>query len=132
VCARCDREVAGGSLCGQCHNAFVKRNAVDPPTRLAKEASAKKYQERWQSARRLASYGVAGLGHLLGGRPVAGAAFLVLAALFAGAVLVGDGLFRLPLSGSLAMGREIVGGLLFAAIWLLSIRSFRQGEERRT
>lgn len=132
VCARCDRDTAGGTLCGQCHNAFVKRNAVDPSTRLAKEASARRYQERWQLGRRLASYCVAGLGHLLGGRPILGAVFLVLALMFGAAVALGDGLFRVPLGGSLAPVRQLSAGLLLAVIWALSIKSYRAGEERRS
>lgn len=131
VCGRCDREVAGGALCGQCHNAFVKRNAVDPRTRLAKEASAKKYQERWQAARRVSSYLLAGAGHLLSGRPVLGALFLLPALVFLCALVLGDGIFRLPLGGSLAVARQVLSGLLLVAVWAVSIRSYRAGEEGR-
>ena len=131
VCARCDREVAGGTNCGQCHNAFVKKGAVDPSTRARKEASARKYQDRWLKGRRLASYLMAGMGHLLGGRPILGTVFLVVALLGAAALVLGEGLFRVPFGGGLALPRQIVGGVLLVAAWAISIRSYRSGEERR-
>ena len=131
VCARCDREVAGGTNCGQCHNAFVKKGAVDPPTRARKEASARKYQDRWQKGRRLASYLMAGMGHLLGGRPVVGTVFLLIALMAGAALVLGEGLFRVPFGGGLELPREILGGLLLVAAWALSIRSYRSGEDRR-
>src|SRR5207248_1039493 len=128
---RCDREVADGTLCGQCHNAFVKKGAVDPPTRARKEASARRYQERWQKGRRLASYLVAGLGHLLAGRPLAGIGFLLPALVFGAALALGEGLFRLPYGGAMAVAREVMGGIFLIVLWGLSIRSYRSGEDRR-
>jgi tetratricopeptide (TPR) repeat protein len=130
VCARCDREVAGGSLCGQCFNAFMKKGAVDSAARLAKEASARRYQERWVRARRVGSYALAGLGHLLTGRPVTGLLFLLLGATGAAAVGLGEGLFRAPYGGSMAGARMLLGGALLVLAWALSIRSYRADERR--
>ena len=131
VCGRCDREVSGTSLCGQCHNAFMKKGAVDPQTRLRKEASAKRYQERWQKARRLASYALAGMGHLLGRRPLLGALFLAVTLVLAVAVALGEGLFRVPFGGTLSLPRQVLAGVLLVGLWLLSIRSYRAGEDGR-
>ncbi|MGC4114377.1 MAG: DUF4388 domain-containing protein [Myxococcales bacterium] len=38
VCRRCDAEVVGPAMCGQCLTIFAQRVAVDPPARAAKEA----------------------------------------------------------------------------------------------
>lgn len=130
VCARCDREVAGGSLCGQCHNAFMKKGAVDSAARQAKEASARRYQERWVRGRRLGAYLLAGLGHLLVGRAVLGVLFLSLAATGVAAVALGEGLFRPPYGGSMSGARVALGVLLLALAWALSIRSYRADERR--
>jgi tetratricopeptide (TPR) repeat protein len=78
ACRRCDAEVVGPGLCGQCLHVFAQRGAVDPPARLSKELGIKRFQRRREIALKTSSL-LAGAAHVLSGRTLAGALMLALA-----------------------------------------------------
>ncbi|MBI5549471.1 MAG: tetratricopeptide repeat protein, partial [Deltaproteobacteria bacterium] len=73
VCRRCDVEVVGPGLCGQCVTILAQRGAVDPPARASKELHIKRYQRLRVWAIRLCSLLIPG-----GGQGVSGQAPLSL------------------------------------------------------
>jgi len=75
VCAACDPETAGGSLCGQCLTVFARRAPADPGAREQKERSVRAHLARrslWTWAG-----GLALAGPFLSGRAVSGGLVLV-------------------------------------------------------
>jgi tetratricopeptide (TPR) repeat protein len=128
VCSRCDKEVAGGTNCGQCHNVFNRKGAVDPPERLRKEAAARLYQDRWARIRRISSYVLAGSGHLLGGHPGRGILFLSVALSMLALSTMGEGVFRAPFGAGTAIVSQVLAALLLVGIWAISVRSYRASE----
>lgn len=95
VCRRCDAEVVGPAMCGQCLTIFSQRVAVDPPARAAKELKIKQYQRHRMWATRAAAALVPGGGQLVSGRPVLGTVLLLLAALAGWGVAI-HGLVAVP------------------------------------
>ena len=121
VCGRCDLELPGEGLCGQCVNVFIRRAVADPPARIRKEARVKAYQAfRVQTVRAL-SIVVSGAGHLATGRPLLGFAILWTAAFLALNAFGGADLLRAPMPG-LWIPRLIFFGLLLVSLYGLSIR----------
>lgn len=122
VCRRCDAEVVGPALCGQCLTIFSQRVAVDPPARAAKEVKIKKYQRQRVWVTRLAGVLVPGGGQVVGGHAPAGALVLYLAALGGWFVAFHDGLVPTPWGASPALLRLVPAGLLLALAWLVGAR----------
>jgi tetratricopeptide (TPR) repeat protein len=133
VCTRCDPELGIGSKqCGQCVNVFSRKGLVPQPLRARKQTEVDRYQA-W--AGRL-SYALgallSGAGHVASGVPVRGAvhAFLFFFAL--AAVLLHQGLVRVPYGGAPVYLKLVPAGLLLLGIYVLSLRGLRQlrrGEE---
>ncbi|HEY3452198.1 MAG TPA: hypothetical protein VGK67_37990 [Myxococcales bacterium] len=122
VCRRCDAEVVGPAMCGQCLTIFSQRVAVDPPARAAKELKIKQYQRQRVWATRVAAALVPGGGQLVSGRPVAGTVLLLLAA-FAGWGLFAQGeLVPAPWGSSPAALRLVPCVLAGGLAWALGLR----------
>lgn len=101
ACARCGRpacrrcQPAAGDSCGQCVNAFLRKDAVDPRDRERKEAEVRRHAvaRRWVP-RVLALVG-GGAGDVVDGRPLRGLLLLVVLGFLA--LLATCGLALLPL-----------------------------------
>jgi tetratricopeptide (TPR) repeat protein len=128
VCLRCDPDVRGGQLCGQCVFVFARKGVVDPPTRVRKESAARAYQERWTAARRTASIVLAGSGHLLAGHPLMGTLFLLGTLFFGALALFGQGIFRTPHASAWGFEGQVLASMVALVLWGLSIRSHRAAE----
>jgi tetratricopeptide (TPR) repeat protein len=132
VCFRCDRDTLGGRACGQCLNVFTKKGLVDAQTRARKEAQVRDFQGRWEWARRALSLPIAGAGHLLGNRPVPGAAFLLGVALLGAAAFGAEGVVRPAYGMGWAPLLRWTALALGVGLWALSVWSYRRGAGRGT
>ncbi len=122
VCGRCDADLAGDGLCGQCVNVFIRRSVADPPARIRKEARVKAYQAFRQSLVRALALLFGGGGHLVGGQPLVGYAVLWSLAFLAINAAGAANFLRAPLGG-LWLVRLLVFGLLLLPVYGLAVRS---------
>ncbi len=121
ACGRCDDEVTGPGLCGQCLNVFARRGAVDALARAAKEAGIRRYQRRRKVLLRLSSL-VAGAAHILTGRTAAGAAILVAAFALTFAAVLSGGIISAPAAGIPPLLRAVPAALGVTGLVALSVR----------
>lgn len=120
ACRRCD---AGGPLCGQCVNVYVRKGVVDARDRLRKEAQVRRHRQlHLVLARALAVVG-GGAGHVFQGFPGRGFAAL-LALLFAGfLVWFWRGIMPPPLPSPYVLwGKVAVAAPLGLLVYLLVLR----------
>lgn len=75
ICLRTDKDLPDRSLCGQCYHAFVLQD-VDTSMRIAKEVECRRHDRQRGQLVVFTSIMVAGLGHLLRGRALGGAALV--------------------------------------------------------
>jgi tetratricopeptide (TPR) repeat protein len=121
ACSRCDE--AGGLLCGQCVNVYVKRGVVEARDRLRKDRQVRRHQRLARLAARAAALAGGGPGHLVRGEPLRG--YLVLAAVaFAAALaLLHRGILPPPQPTPFAaLGRLAVAVPLGGLVWLGALR----------
>ena len=111
VCRRCDREVVGPALCGQCVTIFAQRGAVDPSVRARKDHEVKLYQRRRKWVIRSAALALGGAGQVLSGSAPVGLLLLYAATLGGWAVVLRGGLVPSPWGESPALLRAVPGGL---------------------
>ncbi|MHB1843839.1 MAG: tetratricopeptide repeat protein [Deltaproteobacteria bacterium] len=122
VCGRCDADLAGDGLCGQCVNVFIRRSVADPPARIRKEARVKAYQSwRGMLVRALAVL-LGGGGHVAGGQPLVGYVLLWSLAFLGLNAFGGASFFRTPVAG-LWVVRLLLFGLLLLPVYGLAVRS---------
>jgi tetratricopeptide (TPR) repeat protein len=132
VCVRCDPGlVSGSAMCGQCVVANVRRSGVDAPDRIRKEIEARRFRRRRGLVIRAVGLLVGGGGHVLAGRIVGGAVFLLLYALLVSQVLFWKGFLRPPTAIDLASSPlRIAGyGVVFALVHVLSVRHLLRHQE---
>jgi tetratricopeptide (TPR) repeat protein len=127
ACRRCDPEVGGGGLCGQCVHVFARRGAVDPAARVQKELSVRRRDERRRRARRALAYVLAG--QVASGRVVRGAALLAVAAALLVVLLDPAGPVRPGEGGPPTVFRPILAAPLLVAVWILGVRDALREEE---
>jgi hypothetical protein len=123
VCRRCDREVVGPALCGQCVTIFAQRGAVDPSVRARKDHEVKLYQRRRKWVIRSAALALGGAGQVLSGSAPVGLLLLYAATLGGWAVVLRGGLVPSPWGESPALLRAVPGGLALVLAWGLGARS---------
>lgn len=124
VCASCDPETAGGTLCGQCTWVFGMRGAVDPTLRRQKEGQVRRHEGRRLLWRRLGTLFLAG--PLLAGRWGRGTALLVFGLFVAALALLPDATIR-PIYEGWPLGLRLAAmtpPLLGA--WILAFRDERK------
>jgi tetratricopeptide (TPR) repeat protein len=122
ACSRCDQ--AGGLLCGQCVNVYVKRGVVEARDRVRKDRQVRRRARLARLAARAAALAGGGPGHLLRGEPLRG--YLVLAALFFALALavLHRGVLPPPQPTPFAaLGRLAVAVPLGAIVWLTALRA---------
>ncbi|MCI0672160.1 MAG: hypothetical protein L0Y64_17040 [Myxococcaceae bacterium] len=124
ACRRCDPSLPPGStLCAECTNAFVRKDAVSPHVLVRKQLELERAHARHQRMASALALLVSGAGHLFSGRPVRGAlyAFTFLCAL--GGLLLQLGLTRVP-HATRATALLALAPLapLLLAVHLLSVR----------
>jgi tetratricopeptide (TPR) repeat protein len=124
VCGRCDAEVTGPGLCGQCLNVFARRGAVDAAARAAKEQGVRRYERRRGLALRLSS-AVAGAAHILSGRTATGACMLLAAFGLTFAAVFSRGVVPAPAAGTPALLRAAPCALGVLGLVALSVRYAR-------
>ncbi len=121
VCHRCDAEIVGPGLCGQCLHVFALRGAVDPPARLSKELGIKRFHRRREIALKTSSL-VAGAAHVLSGQTLVGALMLLLAFACGFAVLFSRGVVPAPAGEPSLLLRVVPAALVALALVALSVR----------
>lgn len=129
VCGRCDAEVTGPGLCGQCLNVFARRGAVDAAARAAKEQGVRRYERRRGLALRLSS-AVAGAAHILSGRTATGACMLLAAFGLTFAAVFSRGVVPAPAAGTPALLRAAPCALGVLGLVALSARYARASPRR--
>jgi tetratricopeptide (TPR) repeat protein len=78
VCYRCQRSIKDNKLCSQCYYIIVKREGVDPKSKILKMLEIKNYVARRHFLSKLLSFFIPGTGHLLKGLMVKGLTFFIL------------------------------------------------------
>jgi hypothetical protein len=127
VCRRCDSEVVGPGLCGQCVTVFAHRGAIDPPQRAAKEMSIRRWLRRRTWTIRLSGIALGGAGQVLWGQAPRGLAILFPVALGAFLLAFPEGLLPAPWGASPVGLRVVPAVLLILVPWVLGVRrAFRQ------
>ncbi len=126
VCVRCDEEVTGAGLCGQCIHVFLRPNKVDPSVRGKKEGQIRRYQA-WRDTRfTVVSLLIPGSGQVLLGRPFSGAVRLLVVTLLLVGVFFPERLWLRPPVGEIPLPVYAIPALLLAlSVHLLSARSAR-------
>ncbi|MGI5865616.1 MAG: tetratricopeptide repeat protein, partial [Myxococcales bacterium] len=122
VCRRCDREVVGPGLCGQCVYVFNQRGVVDPTARAEKELGIQRYQRRRVRVVKVASVLLAGAGQVLLGRTVRGALIILLVALLVFPIVFAAGVVEVPLGRAPAVLKTVSAGLAIALLWALGAK----------
>lgn len=133
VCARCDPELTATSgLCGQCISVFVRRTGVDAPNRIRKEISVRRYRRREVLLRRLAGVFVGGGGHVLSGRLVSGALYLVAFSNLLSQAVFWNGFLPSPvaLAPVFSPYRAGVFATAIVALYVVSVRHLVRSEGR--
>jgi len=132
VCFRCRRPAKDPSLCPGCYSVFRGGGGVDLKIKMQKRAQVQRYRDLWRRLGTAFALAAPGTGQLLLGFNRAGAL------LFGAAVLVVAGLLsRLAVwpagvasySGGFS-GHLIAPALVYAALMLVSILSFRSRAEK--
>lgn len=122
VCRRCDKEVVGPGLCGQCVYVFNQRGVVDPTARAEKEMGIQRYQRRKVRGVKVASVLLAGAGQVLLGRTARGALIILLVALMVFPIAFAAGVVEVPLGRAPAALKFVAAGLAIALLWALGAR----------
>lgn len=133
VCARCDPELTATSgLCGQCISVFVRRTGVDPPNRIRKEMSVRRFRRREVAVRRLAGVLIGGGGHVLSGRLVAGSLFLGVFSILVSQAIFWEGFLPSPvaLPGVFSPVRAGAFVLAILVLYVVSVRHLVRSESR--
>lgn len=121
---------AHGQLCQQCTSVFLTAVAVEPRLRAQKETEVRAYQRRRRITERVSAV-LAGVGHLLSGRPLAGGTLFFIFAValltwaFRHGVVVHD--WQIAFDGSAS---AFVGGTALIVAAALAVWSVRQSFER--
>lgn len=132
VCSRCDPELGATSgLCAQCISVFVRRSGVDPPDRIRKEISVRKFRHRQRLLVRLVAVLVGGGGHVLSGRLVAGTLFLMVFSALVAQAIFQEGFLPAPVALPTAVSPVRLGALAVALLSLcvLSVRHLVRHED---
>lgn len=132
VCRRCDHDIVGGRMCGQCVSVFAqRRTAVEPAARVAKEIGIRRYQRRTDGVERVAALVFAGAGHIWSGRTVRGVLFGLFFAFFAFNLAFRNGVVKPPFGADAAMLKVVPLALAIVLVYVLSLRGIFYGAARR-
>jgi tetratricopeptide (TPR) repeat protein len=82
VCYKCQRTISDNKLCSQCYYIIVKREGVDPKSRIIKMLQIKNYVTRRIVTSKLLTFIFPGTGHLLKGYTLRGVVFSLLSIIF--------------------------------------------------
>ena len=129
-CARCREELTFLDICEECLFIQVKGSFVDAKELWFRERSVQQRSHARQRSGRLLSFFVPGLGHLLRGRPIAGALLLstmTVALLNAtGAACLAPDLSFVPHGAEIAS--QVLWTLLAVVTYVVSIVSIYRGK----
>lgn len=78
VCYRCQRSIKDNKLCSQCYYIIVRREGVDPKSKISKMLEIKGYVSRRLFITRFITFLLPGTGHVLKGLTIRGVMFLLL------------------------------------------------------
>lgn len=130
VCRKCDPELAASSeLCTQCVNVFVKKNAVAAPVKVRKQLEVDHHQVRVGRLSYLFGLLCSGAGHVFYGLPVRGVAYTFLFLFVGFSVFYRQGVLRPPYGSVPLLLRMAPLGLIFLAVYLLSLRGLYKRQE---
>lgn len=127
VCTRCDHNLPGDGLCGQCVNLAGQRPSVDPKFRRRKAQQIKAHQATRTALVRILAVTTGGAGQIATGQPLLGLGLCWIVLFLGLNAFGGADLLRAPLPG-LGLPRLILFGLLLLPPYLLSVHAaFRRG-----
>ncbi len=127
VCVRCSPGIGRTGNCTDCYDVFHRAERVQPRDRQRRELAVRAFKSRRRSSSMLLTLALTGAGHLLVGRPLRGAAFLVVFFLFVSSLVAWEGLLR-PLSPAFPgfpTGQIAASGVVFVVFYLLAILDIR-------
>ncbi|HZI15348.1 MAG TPA: tetratricopeptide repeat protein [Myxococcus sp.] len=127
VCTRCDPELGVGSKqCGQCVNVFARKGLVPQPLRARKQDQVDRYQAWGNRLSYALGALLSGAGHVASGVPVRGALHVFFFFFALAAVLLHQGLVRVPYGGAPPYLKLVPAVLLFLGVYVLSLRGLRR------
>jgi hypothetical protein len=127
VSRRADPEVSDGSqMCTQCVNVFAKKNIAAPSLKVRKQLEVARYQSRIERTAYVLGVAVSGMGHVFAGWPVRGAVFGFFFLFSVIAFVFRAGVLRVPYEPLPLAVRLVPATLLFAVVYLLSLRGLRK------
>ncbi|HZE89317.1 MAG TPA: hypothetical protein VE404_07210 [Verrucomicrobiae bacterium] len=121
-CGRCKRELGAKECCAQCIHLFVKREAIAAPVRARKLAQVERFARNWKRRVRIATILLPGAGHLIAGRTLAGAAFVLAWLVPLSALLFGRWLVLATSTPVLDLPSitTLTGGVIMVLLWSLA------------
>jgi hypothetical protein len=123
ACRRCDHDVSGGRLCGQCVTVFAHtRSAIEPAVRVAKEIGIRRYQRRQVRIQGVTALLCAGAGHLWKGRTAVGSLLLFGFAFLAFNLVFRDGVVRPPIGTEPVLLKVLPPAIGLVLVYFYSLR----------
>lgn len=129
VSRRGDRDLAKGSqMCTQCVNVFARKGVVPPSLKVRKQLEVSRYESRMERLSFAFGLACSGMGHVFSGLVVRGTLYGFLFFLVIVLFVQRNGVLRAPYEAAPLVLRLVPLGLVFLAVYLLSLRGlFRRG-----
>jgi len=113
-----------------CYSVYHRSERVQPRVRQSREMAVRRYRARRRGLALGLTFILTGAGHLLAGRALRGAFFLLCFLTFAGLGLAWNGILRpvAPATLDPDLGRMVAAALVFGVVYLLAILDIRVEE----
>ena len=132
VCYKCQRSIKDNKLCSQCYYIIIRREGVDPKSKIVKMLQIKNYIARRLFMARVMSFILPGTGHILKGMTIRGILFLSLFLIFGVYIIIPNGFINdLYVTGVtedfFTFGSHVLL-LALAAVYIIAIRDIYHSE----